>query len=107
VDTLVWASVGFCLAAGLVGTVVLVRAGLLAWRDIRRAIAAGQWAVEDLVGRANATVDHAEAIVGRVSRLEKSVARLRRSLAALNVVLGGFQEARAVFDGVRAFVPRR
>jgi hypothetical protein len=99
VDALLWASLGFLLAAILFGTgFVGVRARRLWQASISLAVvgAAGADMLDERTGQTAAKADRAAA---GADELVAAVDRLERSRARLHVLLGAVEE---MLDGLRA-----
>jgi hypothetical protein len=97
------ASATFCIvAAAIAGT-----RGLRTWRTFKAVSGALTGALEDFVGRAEATADRATAAAERTARLTAAMARLQGSLSTLAVLNAAVGDARAVLGTVRGLVPRK
>ena len=97
------ASATFCIAAAVVaGT-----RGLRTWRTFKAVAGTLVSALEEFVGRAEATAERASAAAERTARLTAAIGRLQGSLATLAVLDAAFGDARAVLGGVRGLVPRK
>jgi hypothetical protein len=102
-----WIALAVAVVASAAGLFSAGRAGLQAWRDLRRAGGALSAALADLATRLQRFADRAAATPGHAPELEASRARLDASLARLAVLRAAVDEARDAARRVTVFYPRK
>src|SRR5437763_8260673 len=101
-----WIALGIAVVASAVGLFSAGRAGLQAWRDLRRAGGALSAALADLATRLERFSDGVAATSGHSPELQASTAGLQASLARLAVLRAAVDEARDAARRVTVFYPR-
>jgi hypothetical protein len=104
---ILWVALAVAVVASAAGLFTAGRAGLQAWRDLRRAGGALSTALGDLALRLERFSDGVAATTGHAPELEASTARLQASLARLAVLRAAVDEARDAARRVTVFYPRK
>jgi hypothetical protein len=102
-----WIALAVAVVASAVGLFSAGRAGLQAWRDLRRAGGALSTALADLATRLERFSDGVAATSDHAPELQASTAGLQASLARLAVLRAAVDEARDAARRVTVFYPRK
>jgi len=106
VDVILWAALGFFVAAIVIGTAFVAVRAWRAWQACVSLALVGTAGAELLAARGELAAEKADRVTRKLDELQAAIAKLERSTARGRVLVDAMGEALAVLRSVLAFVPK-
>jgi hypothetical protein len=106
VDAVLWAALGFLLAAIVIGAAFVAVRAWRAWQAFVSLALVGAAGAELLTARGELVAAKTDRVTEKLDELQAAIARLERSTARGRVLVDAMGETVAAVRSVLAFVPR-